>query len=74
MLVSRYVAQSWSDQLGSNYGDAVGLLVIGRFLPPYIGIGLLLAEVLGMGGAVAITAGLFLTAGFHAGVRCIILH
>ena len=72
--MSRYVAQSWSDQLGSNYGDAVGLLVIGRFLPPYIGIGLLLAEVLGMGGTVAITAGLLLSAGFHTGIRRIILH
>lgn len=55
--------------LGSNYGDAVGLLFIGRLLPLTIGIGLLLAEVLGMCGAVAIAAGLLLTAGFHAGVR-----
>lgn len=60
--------------LGSNYGDTVGLLFIGRFLPTHIGIGLLLSEVLGMGGTVAITAGLFLTAGFHAGVRSFVLH
>lgn len=64
-----YVAKSGSDPLGGNYGNAVGLLLIGRFTPLHIGIGFLLAEVLGMGGAVAITAGLFLTAGFHTGVR-----
>ena len=74
MSADRYVAKSGSEPLGSNYGDTVGLLFIGRLLPLTIGIGLLLAEVLGMCGTVAIAAWLLLTAGFHAGVRCIILH
>lgn len=69
MSADGYVAKSGSEPLGSNYGDTVGLLFIGRLLPLTIGIGLLLAEVLGMCGAVAIAAGLLLTAGFHAGVR-----
>lgn len=38
------------------------------------GLGLLDSTVLGMGGAVAITAGLLLAAGFHTGVGCIELH
>lgn len=67
--MGRYVAKSGSEPLGSNYGDAVGLLFIGRLLPLAIRIGLLFAEVLGMGGTVTITAGLFLSAGFHTGVR-----
>ena len=69
MSVDRYVAKSGSEPLGSNYGDAAGLLFIRRLLPLTIGIGLLLAEVLGVCGAVAIAAGLLLTAGFHTGIR-----
>ena len=74
MSADRYVAKSGSEPLGSNYGDAAGLLVIGRLTPLTIGIGFLLTEVLGMGGAVAITAGLFLPTGFHTGVRSFRLH
>lgn len=74
MSADGYVAKSGSEPLGSNYGIAVGLLFIGRLLPLTIGIGLLLAEVLGVCGTVAIAAGLLLTAGFHTGVRRIILH
>lgn len=74
MSADRYVAKSGSEPLGSNYGDAADLLVIGRLTPLTIGIGFLLTEVLGMSGTVAITAGLLLSAGFHAGIRRIILH
>ena len=74
MSADRYVAKSGSEPLGSNYGDAAGLLVIGRLTPLTIGIGFLLTEVLGMSGTVAITAWLLLSAGFHAGIRRIILH
>ena len=74
MSADRYVAKSGSEPLGSNYGDAAGLLVIGRLTPLTIGIGFLLTEVLGMSGTVAITAGLLLSAGFHAVIRRIILH
>ena len=73
MSVDGWIAQSGSDPLGSNCETAV-LLVIGRLIPLTLGIGLLLLEVLGMGGTVAITAGLFLSAGFHAGVRCFDFH
>lgn len=73
MSVDGWIAQSGSDPLGSNC-ETAGLLVIGRLIPLTIGIGLLLLEVLGVGGTVAITAGFFLSAGFHAGVRCITLH
>lgn len=39
-----------------------------------LGISLLNRAVLGMSGAVAITAVLLLTAGFHTGIRCVVLH
>lgn len=42
-----------------------GLLFIGRLFAIAVGIGFLLTEVLGMCGAVAITAGFLLTTGFH---------
>lgn len=73
MLADGWIAQSGSDPLGSNC-ETADLLVIGRLMPLTIGIGLLLTEVLGMGGTVAIAAGLFLSAGFHAGVRCFDFH
>ena len=73
MLADGLIAQSGSDPLGSNC-ETAGLLVIGRLMPLTIGIGLLLLEVLGVGGTVAIAAGLFLSAGFHAGVRCFDFH
>ena len=72
MLADGLIAQSGGDPLGSNC-ETAGLLVIGRLMPLTIGIGLLL-EVLGVGGAVAIAARLFLSAGFHAGVRCFDFH
>lgn len=43
-------------------------------MPLTLGTGFLLLEVLGVGGAVAITAGLLLTTGFHTGVRRFVLH
>ena len=51
-----------------------GITLIGRPLALTAVVGLLLLEMLGMGGTVAITAGLFLPAGFHAGIRCFRLH
>ena len=74
MSADRYVAKSGSEPLGSNYGDAAGLLVIGRLTPLTIGIGFLLTEVLGMGGTIAITTGLLLSAGFHTGVGSFDFH
>ena len=43
-------------------------------MPLALGLVLLGAEVLGVGGAVAVTAGLLLTTGFHTGVGSIRLH
>ena len=69
-----YVAQSGKGTpLGSNCKIA-GLLLIRRLLTVATGIGFLLLEMLGMGGTVAITAGLFLPAGFHTGIRSFRLH
>ena len=73
-MADGYVAKSGSDPLGSNCEIAGLLALIGRSLALTAGIGFLLLEMLGMGGTVAIAAGLFLPAGFHTGIRCFRLH
>lgn len=69
----RLCCQKRSYPLGSNC-EIAGLLLIRRLLSIATGIWFLLLKMLWMGGTVAITTGLFLPAGFHAGIRSFRLH